>query len=807
MRQHAQVVIIGGGAVGCSVLYHLAQLGMRDTVLLERDELTSGSTWHAAGNVPNFSTSWTLMRMQRYSSRLYSDLCKDPEHGISYHVTGSIRLAHSRDRLDELKHVAAQGRALGIELEILSPAEIRGRHPFIETAGLVAALWDPHDGNVDPAQLTQAFAREARRRGAEIHRHTRVNALERASTGEWRVMTDQGAITAEIVVNAAGYRGGEIAAMAEQYLPMVTLSHQYLVTQTIPELAARGAARLPLLRDPDVSYYLRQDQHGLLLGPYEWQATAHWLAGIPAGFANQLFEDDLLRIESYLEAACERVPVLRSAGIRRVVNGPIPYAPDGNPLMGPAAGLRGLYHCCAFTFGIAQAGGAGKVLAEWIASGQPEWDPWCVDSRRFLPFADQRYTLARAIETYQQEYAIGYPIEERAAGRPAKCSPLYPSLASKGARFGARAGWERPVYFASDLRATNPGGSFRRPSWHADVARECAVVAERVGVLDAPGFSRFEVSGPDAGGWINHLITGAMPTPGRTMLCYLCNERGGIVTEMTLTAWSPERYWLVGAGAGELHDEDWLRGHLPSTGGVHVENLSSRIGALIVAGPKSRALLSELTSADLSTARFPWMAARTVSVGNSKVQAMRVSYVGELGYELHVPVEESLALYELLCCAGDRHGARDFGLYALESLRLEKCYRSWKAELTIECTPMTASLERFVRFDKAGGFIGREALGREPASRPCERLVPLIVESLDADASPASCVFDGPARVGMVTSGGYGHRLGQSIALAYVQSDRAQPGRALEVEILGERRPARVGREPLYDPENLRLRA
>ncbi len=807
MKTHAQVVVIGGGAVGCSALFHLTQLGVTDVVLVERDELTAGSTWHAAGNVPTFSTSWNLLKLQRYTTRLYADLARRTGYEINYHVTGSIRLAHTRDRLDEFRHISAQARAQGSEFEILSPADIAARYPFIRTEGLLAGLWDPYDGDIDPAQMTQALAKGARDRGAQIYRNTKVTAIERTPSGEWRVVTNQGTIQAAAVINAAGYRGGEVAAMVGQYLPIVTLSHQYLVTEDIPELVARGAARLPLLRDPDVSYYLRQERQGLLLGPYEWQATAHWLDGLPQEFAHQLFDDDLGRLEKYIEAACERVPILGSAGSKTVINGPIPYAPDGNPLIGPAPGLPGFFHCCAFTFGISQAGGAGKVIAEWVANGQPEWDVWPLDSRRFLEFANSRYTLAKAIETYQQEYGIGYPIEERPAGRPAKTSPVYPRLKEKGARFGARGGWERAVYFPNPSDPSGAQPSFRRPAWHAALARECAAVAQRVAVLDLPGFTKFEVSGAAAPAWIDHMIAGALPRPGRCGLNYLCAEHGGIVTEMTVTTLTPQRYWLIGAAAGERHDEHWLMEHLPSGQDVRIENLSRRFGTLIVAGPKARELLQSLTPADLSNAAFPWLSVRTIDIGYTKALAIRVNYVGELGWELHIPVEHVLSVYELIWEAGERFGISDFGLYAMDSLRLEKCYRSWKADLTSEYTPFMASLDRFVRLEKPGGFIGQEALRREAAAGPKERFVPLIVDAADADASPVSIVYDGTATVGLVTSGGFGHRLGKSIALAYLRTDLAVPGRTLEVEILGERRRAVVAQEPLYDPENERLRS
>ncbi len=809
MKTHAKVVVIGGGAVGCSALYHLTQLGLTDAVLLERDQLTAGSTWHAAGNCPNFSTSWNLIKLQRHSTRLYAELAERVGYDINYHITGSIRLAHTQDRVDEFRHVLSQARAQGIEFQMLSPADIRARHPFIETHDILAGLYDPYDGDIDPAQLTQALAKGARDAGAEIHRNTRVTAIERERSGEWRIITNNGEIRAESVINAAGYRGGEVAAMVGAYLPMVVLAHQYMVTEDIPELVARGADRLPLLRDPDISYYLRQERHGLILGPYESQPKAHWLEQIPDEFANQLFADETDRLEAYIQDACERVPILGTIGVKTVINGPIPYAPDGNPLIGPAPGLPNFFHCCAFTFGIAQAGGAGKIIAEWVARGQPEWDMWPLDSRRYLEYANQKFTLAKALETYRHEYGIGYPAEERPEGRPAKTSPVYQRLKDKGARFGARGGWERAVYFPDPhTSVSGPELSFRRPAWHAAVARECQAVHERVAVLDLPGFTKFELTGRGAAAWLDHMVSGSLPKPGRTALNYFCAPNGGIVTEMTLTSFGPDRYWLISAAAGERHDEHWLQAHLPAgAGDVQLANVSNRYGTLIVAGPKSRELLARLTHTDLSNAAFPWLAMRRMEIGYTQAIAMRVNYVGELGWELHLPVEHLLSVYDLLMDAGESLGIGDYGLYAMDCLRLEKCYRSWKADLTTEYTPFMASLDRFVKLDKPGGFIGQEALRREAVAGPRERFVPLIVDAADADAAAVSIVFHRDETVGLVTSGGYGYRLGKSIALAYVRTDLAKAGTELEVEILGERRCAVVGREPLFDPDNVRLRA
>jgi dimethylglycine dehydrogenase len=806
MQPQARVVVIGGGVAGCSALYHLTRLGWTDVVLLERDELTAGSTWHAAGNCPNFSTSWSILRLQRFSTELYARLAREVDYHIDYHLTGSIRLAHTPERCDEFRHVASQARAQRIGFELLSPAEIKARHPFLELDGIRAGLWDPLDGDIDPAQLTQALAKGARDAGASVYRHTRVTAIAPLQGG-WRIDTPAGSIEAEYVINAAGYRGAEVAAMIGEYLPIVTLSHQYLITEDIPELTARGAARLPLVRDPDVSYYLRQERHGLLLGPYESRARAHWLEGLPEQFAHQLFEDDLARLETYIEDACRRMPILGSVGVKRVINGPIPYAPDGNPLIGPAAGVRNFFHCCALTFGIVQAGGAGRIVASWIVNGEPDWDVWPLDSRRNLAFANRRYALSKALETYQNEYGVGYPQEERPAGRPAKTSALYERLRGLGAVFGARAGWERAVYYAIAGDPAGPECSFRRPHWHRAVARECAAVATGVAVLDLPGFATFEVTGAGAAGWLDYMIAGALPAQGRAGLAYLCSPRGGIVSEMTVSHLAPGHFRLLSAAAAERHDEDWLLGHLSQRHGpVSIVNLTARHGCLVLAGPRSRELLGRITDADLSNGAFPWRAVRTIRIAHGEALALRLNYVGELGWELHVPAEQLANVHALLVEAGSGLGLSHFGLYALESLRLEKCYRSWKCDLSTDYSPLASSLQRFVRLDKQSAFIGRDALRMEAAAGPRQRFVPLLVDARDADAAAVSVVYHASEAVGLVTSGGFGYRLQRSIALAYVRADLAVPGTELEVEILGERLPAKVAREPLYDPDNLRLK-
>ena len=807
MTEHVKLVVIGGGVAGCSCLYHLAKLGLTDALLLERDELTSGSTWHAAGNLPTFSTSWSILQLQKYSASLYRQLAASVDDPISYHLTGSVRLAHSRNRMDEFRHVQSMAHANGLHYEILSPAELRERYPLIETHDLLGALWDPLDGDIDPSQLTQALAREARALGAKVRRHTRVTRLDQDAGGQWRVGTDKGEIVAEIVVNAAGYRAGEIMAMLGRHLPIAVMSHQYLVTQDLPELSAVGS-RLPLLRDPDSSYYLRQERGGFILGPYEWQATPMWQDGIPDDFANQLWSDDFDRLERYINDAMARVPALGRAGIKRGVNGPIPYSPDGNPYIGPEPGLRNFFHCNTFSFGITQGGGAGKALAEWVVHGQTEWDLWSLDRRRFTDYATAGYTVAKAIEVYQNEYAPAFPYEERPAGRPLRTSPLYETLKAKGARFGARGGWERAVYF--DLNGTMPEEqhSFRRESvWHPVVAQEVAAVRERVGVLDLPGFTKFDLSGPGAAHHLDQIVCSRLPSQGRVSLAYALTPTGKLLSEFTITRLGAERFCIISAAIAATHDMDLLTRSLPIDSPVKLRDLSADLGSLVVAGPRARELLTKITRADLSNAAFPWLSAREIDTVAGPMLAMRVNYVGELGWELHPPVAQMPALYAALWHAGQAFGLRDFGLYAMDSLRVDKCYRGWKSDLESGYSPLEASLERFVDLDKTS-FTGRDALLAERDRPATQRFVALLFDSEgDAEAPYCSLVFQGDDTIGLPPAGVWSHPLKRSAAPAYVRADLALAGTRLAVDVLGQRCAVTVQREPLYDPANQRLRS
>jgi len=808
MAERARIVIIGGGIAGVSALYHLAKMGCTDVLLLERDELSSGSTWHAAGNVPTYSGSWSIMKVQKYSAELYRELAKDKENPINYHVTGSVRLAHSNERMAEFKHVTSMARANGMEYDVLTPKELKDRYPLLETHDLVGALWDPLDGDIDPSQITAAMAAAARKMGSRVRRNERVTALKQHANHEWTVTTDKAEIECEIVLNAAGYRAGEVMALIGRHLPIMTMSHQYLITEEIPELEARGENKLPLLRDPDTSYYLRQERSAFILGPYEWQSTAMWLDGIPDQFANMLWPADIERLEKQILDAGERVPVIGDVGIAKVVNGPIPYAPDGNPYLGPERGMRNFWHCNTFSFGIAQGGGAGKAIAEWILNGRPEFDLWSIDRRRYKEYATTQYTVDKALEVYQNEYAMGFPFEERPAGRPSYMSPLYDLLKSKGAQFGARGGWERPTYFDPKGEVTDHTLSFfRKQGWRKVVAEECHASRNGVAVLDLPGFTKIQVSGPGATAYLDNLLCTKLPKVGRLGLVYALLPDGKVLSEFTVAHMSENEYYLVGAASSEWHDLDVLEMALPTDGSVTLRNITKDYGSIIVVGPKSREVLSKVTTTSLDNASFPWLTHQLIDTKVGKVLALRVNYVGELGWELHASNDQMVELYKSIWAAGEPHGIRDMGIYAVDSLRLDKNYRGWKGDLEIGFSPFDASLDRFVDLTKAS-FVGKDALVAEKAKGSAYRFVGMTLDvNGDADAPFCAGIFDGNKRVGIVTSGGWSFTLDKSVALGYVEPKYETVGTKLEVEIFGTRVPVTVGSEPLFDPKNERLRS
>jgi dimethylglycine dehydrogenase len=806
----ARVVIIGGGAVGASSLYHLCKAGWTDCVLLEKNELTAGSTWHAAGNVPTFSSSWSIMNMQRYSAELYRGLGEAVDYPMNYSVTGSVRLAHTQERLQEFQRVVGMGKTQGMDLRILTPDQIKEVYPFIETHDLVGALYDPYDGDIDPAQLTQALAKGARQMGAKIERFCPATGVRREGD-EWVVETHKGDIRCEIVVNAAGYYAREVGKWFGRDVPMMVMSHQYMLFDTVPEVEARTNAvghKLPLLRDVDSSYYLRQEKNGFNLGPYERNCKAHWVTKddpFPEDFSFQLFPDDLERLEWYINDAMARVPLLENAPLTKVINGPIPYTPDGNPLLGPMPGVPNAFEACVFTFGICQAGGAGKVLAEWITQGATEWDMWSCDPRRFTGFEDQEYCIAKGMEVYGHEYAIHFPHHTWPEGRDKKLSAVHCRTKTLGAQYGAYNGWERALWYAELGDDTSEAGQKtwdRQGPWFRAVKAECEAVRDAAGILDLPGFSRFVIKGPGAAVWLARQITGKVPNIGRLGLAYFADDMGRIVTEMSVARLGEDELLLITAATAQLHDRDWLVKHLDA--GLSLTDHTLEWSTQILTGPKSREILAKVSDADLAKG---WLTFQTASVGGAEVFLMRVSFAGELGWEIHSRIADTAQVWDAVMAAGAPLGLRPFGMFALNSLRVEKGYRAWKGDLSTDYTVLQGGLERFVDWGK-DDFRGKSALALEKQRGVAKRFCTLVIEAGDQDPPYMSTIWHEGRVVGELTSGYYGHRVGACIGLGMLRDDLNMPGQVVEVEIFGQRHRAVVQEDaPLWDAKNARIRA
>lgn len=806
----ARVVIIGGGAVGASALYHLCKAGWTDCVLLEKNELTAGSTWHAAGNVPTFSSSWSIMNMQRYSAELYRGLGEAVDYPMNYSVTGSVRLAHTEERMQEFRRVVGMGRYQGMDLKLLTPDETKELYPFLETHDLKGALYDPYDGDIDPAQLTQALAKGARQMGGRIERFCPATGARREGE-EWVVETPKGEIRCTFVVNAAGYYAREVGKWFGRDVPMMVMSHQYMLFDTIPEVEARTKAvghKLPLLRDVDSSYYLRQEKNGFNLGPYEGNCRAHWVDKddpFPDDFSFQLFPDDLERLEWHITDAMARVPLLETAALTKVINGPIPYTPDGNPLIGPMPGVPNAFEACVFTFGICQAGGAGKVLAEWITQGATEWDMWSCDPRRFTGFEDPDYCVKKGMEVYGHEYAIHFPHHVWPEGRDKKLSAVHDRTKALGAQFGPFNGWERALWYARSGDDTSEGGQRtwnREGPWFGAVKAECEAVRDAAGILDLPGFSRFMISGEGTADWLSRQITGKLPSVGRLGLAYFADDKGRIVTEMSVARLGADQVLLITAATAQAHDKEWLLRHLAP--GLTLLDATDLWSCQILTGPKSREILAACSDADLSKG---WLTFQKAQIAGAEVHLFRVSFAGELGWEIHSAVADTGRVWDAVMAAGAPKGLKPFGMFALNSLRIEKGYRAWKGDLSTDYTILQGGLERFVDWTKPE-FRGKAALAAQKQAGLAKRFCTLVVDAGDQDPPYMSTIWHDGKVVGETTSGYFGHRVGATIALGMLRADLNQPGVEVEVEIFGQRRRAVVQADaPLWDPANERIRA
>ena len=804
MREEARCVIVGGGAMGVGLLYHLAHEGWTDTVLVEKDELASGSTWHAAGLVPHFIGSLNMAKVHAYGAELYGRLEEETGLHTGWHGCGAVRLATNPDEADWFRYVHGVLELVGVESHLVGPEEIRRLHPLVDADGVVVGLHTPGDGWTDPSSATNSMAAGARQLGAEISRRNRVLDMNRLPDGRWETITEQGRIVSEHVVNAAGHFGPQLAAMVGLDTPIVSVIHHYVVTDAIPEVAALDF-EVPVLRDPRSSCYTRQEHDGLLIGPYETTGSrSYGMEGIDWDLTFHLLPPDVEKLLPWLDLAARRTPVLEQAGIRRVVCGPITHTPDSGILLGPAPGLKNYWMCVGSSIGICQGPGAGKYLAQWMVHGQTEINVAEMDPRRFGPYAPGDFTHDKAIDEYHEMYQVRMPGEYREAGRPIKQTPLYDTLSREGAQFQEIYGWERARYFSPD--GSPEEYSFRRSSAFGPVGEEVNGVRERVGVADLTAFTKLEVTGPDAASLLDRLAANRLPTRrGGIRLAHMLTTLGGIEGEVTITRLGDERFYLNSSIMAEQHDQDWLRHHVLPGEQVTVTDLTDRWGILAVTGPRSRDLLAKLTDADLTTPNFPWLTGQEIEVAEVPCLALRVSYVGELGWELHHPIEEMSGLYAAIKEAGEGLGLIDFGAYAMNVMRIEKAYKAHGFELTTEITPVEADIERFINYRKE--FQGKAATLARKETDLAWVLVYGEFDAADADCRGNEPVYGNGTMMGLTTSGAYGYSVGKSLFFAYVHPDYRSPGSEFEIRVMGERRRARVLAAPAWDPRSERLRA
>jgi dimethylglycine dehydrogenase len=806
MKSHARVCIVGGGVMGVGLLYHLAEEGWGDdVVLVEKGELTSGSTWHAAGQCPNFVGSLSLAHIHHCGTQLYPKLEEKTGHSASWHGCGGVRLALTDKEVDWFKHVEGIGKMVGFECEIVGPDDVKKFHPYLETFGVKSAFITHNDGHVAPADVTMAMAAGARQMGAEIYRRNRVTNISLLPSGEWQVETEKGNITCEHVVNAAGSYADIVGAWTGHNVPIVNMLHHYLITEPVQELVDREM-ELPVVRDPYCHCYLREETNGILIGPYETSgAVTCFDEGISWDFENELVTPEVDRLLPWLEKATERFPLFAEAGLKSVISGAITHTPDANFLLGPAPGAANYWMANGASIGICQGGGAGKYLAQQMVHGQAEINMLEFDPRRFGDWATLEYARITSVHDYQNMYTCLAPGEQHEPGRPVRVSSLYDRLKQAGAQFQLVAGWERARWF--DASGKGEDYSFRRSNWFAPVGEECKAVRERVGLMDLSTFAKYDVSGKDAEAVLNRLTANKVPTKlGGVVLTHMLTDAGFIESELTITRLADDTFYVLSAATAEEHDLWLIRNAIKAGEDVTVANVTDARGTLVLSGPRARDVLSTLTDIPLGNDTFRWLTARTISVaGIDDVRALRVSYVGELGWELHAPMESLPTLFDALMAEGKKHGIALFGTYAMNSLRMEKAYRGWGSELTAEVTMIEADMERFVRLEK-DVFLGKAGTLKSKQEGPRIQLVYCEVDADDVDVGGNDPVLDGDKVIGVTTSGGYGHATGKSLAFAYVKPAFASVGSEFHIEILGDKRTAKVIDQPIYDPENARLR-
>jgi dimethylglycine dehydrogenase len=803
MKSHVQVVVIGGGVVGCSVLYHLTKLGCRDVVLCERKELTAGSSWHAAGGFHALNSDPGVSRLQAYTIGLYREIERVSGQDVGLHFTGGLNVAATRERWDFLRADWARHRVLGLSTQLVGPEEIRKLCPLMDTTGVLGAVYDPMEGHLDPYGATHAYAKAARIQGAEIYRQTRVIEIT-PTHGGWNVVTESGTIQTEHVVNAAGLWAREVGQMVGVQLPLVPMEHHYLLTEDLAEL--RDAPReIPLVLDLDAEIYLRQERKGVLLGVYEKNATPWALGGTSWDYGeNELLPPNLERLTDALEKGFQHFPALANAGIRRVVNGPFTFTPDGNPLVGPVPGLRNYWAACGVMAGFAQGGGVGLALAQWITAGEPDGDIYAMDVARFGPYASKNYTLAKAREFYARRFQIAYPNEYWPAGRPCKTSPIHHALNAQNAVFGVSYGLEVPLYFgrASEDSIEIPG--LQRSNAFEAVREECQAARRTAGILDTSSFGKYLVSGPNSATALSRVLAGRLPQVGRIRLTPMLARSGRLMGDLTTMRLADDRFLILGSGYLQSWHMRWFAEHLASNG-VQVRNVAEEYGGIALFGPSARDILAPCAGGDVSDKALPFMGLSQMDVALAPAFVARLSVTGELGYEVYVPAAYLSSVFDAVCRSAADHDARHVGMYAINSLRLEKSFGIWSREYSRDYTPREAGLERFIDYDRPN-FIGREAALRDRESTSQRRLVTLAVQAKDADASGYEPICQGAEMVGFVTSGGYGHCAGASLAMGYLDPSIPDDAQGLSISVLGEALPCRIVTQPLIDPTGARLR-
>jgi 4-methylaminobutanoate oxidase (formaldehyde-forming) len=806
----AQIVVIGGGIIGASTAYHLARDHKADVVLLEQGRLTSGSTWHAAGLVGQLRSSASITRVLKYSVELYKGLAAETGLETGWKMTGCLRLATNEDRWTEYKRLATTARSFGMEMHLVSPEEVRRMWPLMETSDLVGASWLPTDGQASPSDITQSLAKGARMHGAKIHEGVRVLGFGMEGNRITSVRTSQGEIACEKVVNCAGQWARQVGAMAGINVPLQAVRHQYIVTEKIPGLSADAAT----IRDPDRRTYFKEEVGGLVMGGYEPNPQPLPTGDIPNDWQFHLFEDDYDHFEQHLVQAIERVPALSEVGVKQMINGPESFTPDGNFILGPAPECVNMFVGAGFNaFGIASGGGAGWVLADWVMNGEAPLDLWVVDIRRFSEMhRDRQWVSDRTCEAYGKHYTIGFPHEEYTSGRPRIVSPLYDRLKDHRAVFGSKLGWERPNWFAPEGVEPRDVYSMGRQNWFPHVGEEHRHVREAVGLFDQSSFAKYEVTGRDAARALDFVCANDVTkAPGRLTYTQLLNTRGGIEADLTVARLAEDRFYVVTGTGFRTHDLAWIAEHLPA-GDVAITDITEDWGTLSLMGPKARDVLARVTDADVSNAGFPFGHVREIAIAGATVRALRVTYVGELGWELHVPLAATGAVFDVLMAAGAGEGIRPVGYRALESLRLEKGYRAWSSDITPNDTPFEAGLGWAVKMRKNADFLGRKALEAVAGNPLTKRLAGFTLDDPAAVLVGRETILRNGQAAGYLTSGGYGYTLGRSIGYGYVRnaegvSDDFLTSGDYELVVANERFPARIALGPLYDPENLKVKA